>query len=229
MSDIFQPKNYIRDYKKASDAEHVEGVWVHPKLLYPHESCTQEAVIVALSALKVQLAVNNYGVGACYFGPGNDRNKSMHIKGNEKQEVSDQLIHAVVARAALHAVGNMTQRGGGGSGSPQGQRFVHGIDMANVRRAVFKVDSPFMAGLLTKDGRAKMRRPGWTSSFDKDEKLEDPSWLDAIELEIDRLASLGLEVLVWHVSEGETTEAAAVMDGALWEIDGDGDYDPGSD
>lgn len=231
MSDVFQPQNYIRAYEEASDAEHVEGAWVHPKLpnrleAYAQGTYAQDTAIVALSATTVNLGVRSYGVGACYFGPGHRRNKHVHFHEND-DEVTHQLINVAVAKAALHAVGSMKQGSGPGS-----QRLVHGINTTELNRIVFKVHSPFMAELLTKDGRVNMRRPGWTSSCGKE--LQEPEWTDAIEDEVDRLEALGLKILVWHVSEEENAEVAMVMDGAMWEIGCYGEYpvsysDPGPD
>ncbi|KAI1328433.1 hypothetical protein F5Y16DRAFT_398365 [Xylariaceae sp. FL0255] len=115
MAKIFDPKQYVEGYTKASDIEHISDLAIHPKSTGNPFGYVPGERIVAIAGTTINIGGVQVRRGALYHGPGSDENLFIHRTDrdpdtlNVVQEVTFQLLGHTMFTAMMWKLRDGTQ------------------------------------------------------------------------------------------------------------------------
>ncbi|RYP68317.1 hypothetical protein DL769_005541 [Monosporascus sp. CRB-8-3] len=139
MAYEFRANELVPGYQKASDVEHVEGEFVHPKKVGAIGGYIKKAIIVAIAGKLSDNGGEQHGAGSVYFGPGSDWNKGIHIiwkNANAQDAQAHAVSHAFEAARTLKLAPRV--------GFP--------MKGSQITQLIIKTDSDFLADVVTSSG-----------------------------------------------------------------------------
>ncbi|KAI1074369.1 hypothetical protein F5B20DRAFT_586384 [Whalleya microplaca] len=204
MMEQFDPKNYVPAYQKASDLEHVKGMWVHPKVAGTDQGYAKDEIIVAIAGKPSYNGEKLHGASSIYFGPENGWSESIHLAYEETTGHKSQICAVRKAIDKTWIICNACQ-----IFTPI---LINDISSTFLKRIIIKFDSHFLAEAMTPVGFRTMKEKSWRKSHGEAVGLREA--VERMEPRIEELEQAGVEVFFWHVSKEENSEAHGMADEA---------------
>ncbi|CAJ2505468.1 Uu.00g128620.m01.CDS01 [Anthostomella pinea] len=153
MARLFNPKEYVPDYEKASDLEHIQGKYVHPKVTGLADGHAKDEIIIVIAGKVSRNGGSRYGAGGVFFGPGSDLNRPiLHLYDD---------ANAQDARMKAFNLKHWQ------SSPPmfQDTPTINGTPAELLKKVIFKSESDFLAEVMTVEGLAAIKDRGGKTSY----------------------------------------------------------------
>ncbi|KAI0011850.1 hypothetical protein F4779DRAFT_160063 [Xylariaceae sp. FL0662B] len=197
MAAPFNPNKYVPDYQRVSDLEHVDGIWVRPKVTGREKGYAEDEIIIALAGELSHNGGKQHGAGGVYLGPENEWNKIIHYLFEDSNGKTTQLNAAHEAIEKSWTICNLQRV------NPQSAFSAS----SPPKRIIIKSDSNFLAEAMTSAGISALKARGWETLDGEEVRLEDRETVERIEPRMAEVTESGPEVFFWHVSKEENSDA----------------------
>lgn len=210
MAKPFDPNEYVTGYQEASDVEHVQGEWTHPKdTTGSTDGYAKDAIIIGITGGEIFYYEGRPSSSfSVYLGPNNPWNWQSRVDSHVPLGPNDsppRSFRGLTTSSVPHFWDRQQT-------SLLVRTLMLGIHGTPVRRVIIKSDSVFLAEVMSMEGVLALQANNWIGSDGMGSV--NPLMLCFFLRTILRLDRLGLEIRFWRVSKDENREACRMSDEA---------------